>query len=220
LIKKFGFEMDPSLKPCWISLLALLATALFFLEVGAFEIDVQKDVCVWELVENTDRVSGSFVIVNQGDNDYSMYDDVELQAVGPQGNGIVKMKAQGGSKFDFEAPRDGYYKFCFINLNPSKPKKVDFEIHVGHTPHEAAKDEHFSPLQVKIGELGEALAKVSMEQKFLKARDIRHRRTNESTSKRIMWYSALEYFSLVGVSVAQIFLIRSLFSKRVGYNSV
>ncbi|KAL6192219.1 hypothetical protein ACLB2K_038604 [Fragaria x ananassa] len=86
--------------------------------------------------------------------------------------------------------------------------------------HNIAKDEHLDPINVKIAELREALESVTLEQKYLKARDTRHRHTNESTRKRVVFYTLGEYLMLVAASGLQIVYIRRLFSKSIGYNRV
>jgi len=43
---------------------------------------------------------------------------------------------------------------------------------------------------------------------------------NESTNRRLITYTVGEYVCLVGVSLGQVYLIRKLFDKRLGYNRV
>ncbi|KAI8566316.1 hypothetical protein RHMOL_Rhmol02G0031300 [Rhododendron molle] len=139
----------------------------------------------------------------------------------PAGNEVHTLKGTSGDKFEFKAPRSGMYKFCFHNPH-STPETVAFHIHVGHIPneHNLAKDEHLDPINVKIAELREALESVTAEQQYLKARDARHRRTNDSTKKRVVFYTVGEYLMLACLSVLQVLYIRQLFSKSVGYNRV
>ncbi|KAG5415569.1 hypothetical protein IGI04_003136 [Brassica rapa subsp. trilocularis] len=80
--------------------------------------------------------------------------------------------------------------------------------------------EHLDPVNVKIAELRESLESVVAEQKYLKARDTRHRHTNESTRKRVIFYTVGEYIFLAAASGLQILYIRKLFSKSVAYNRV
>ncbi|VAI21794.1 unnamed protein product [Triticum turgidum subsp. durum] len=80
--------------------------------------------------------------------------------------------------------------------------------------------EHLDPINVKIAELKEALESVTAEQKYLKARDARHRHTNESTRRRVMFYTMAEYAAFMAASALQVVYIHRLFSKNVGYNRV
>ncbi|CAN0887127.1 Transmembrane emp24 domain-containing protein p24beta3 [Linum grandiflorum] len=147
--------------------------------------------------------------------------DFVMQATSPGGNVVKEIKGTSGDKFDFKAPRSGMYKFCFHNPFTT-PETVAFYIHVGHIPTEndVAKDEHLDPVNVKIAELREALESVTAEQKYLRARDNRHRHTNESTRKRVIGYTVAEYIALAAVSSLQVLYIRRLFSKSVAYNRV
>ncbi|KAF7112869.1 hypothetical protein RHSIM_Rhsim02G0029800 [Rhododendron simsii] len=146
---------------------------------------------------------------------------VRVRVTSPAGNEVQTLKGTSGDKFEFKAPRSGMYKFCFHNPH-STPETVAFHIHIGHIPneHNLAKDEHLDPINVKIAELREALESVTAEQQYLKARDARHRRTNDSTRKRVVFYTIGEYLLLACLSVLQVLYIRQLFSKSVGYNRV
>ncbi|KAL0701879.1 hypothetical protein Bca4012_058001 [Brassica carinata] len=178
--------------------------------------------------------------------------DLIIPVTSPAGNIVHTLKGTSGDKFEFKAPRSGMYKFCFHHPY-STPETVSFYIHVGHIPneHELAKDEHLDPVNVKIAELREALESVVAEQKYLKARDTRHRHSefsspfifyilvfcmfirlisrdmknfsdeaNESTRKRVIFYTVGEYIFLAAASGLQVLYIRKLFSKSVAYNRV
>lgn len=188
---------------------------------GALMTTVLQQECVFEEVGyDGDLVSGSFVVIDHG---LSWSDDpgVELVVTSPTGTKVLSVTANEGQKFEFPAHQSGLYKFCFTNPGPT-PETISFHIHVGHIPGIAdlAKDEHLKPVNVKIAQLREALAAVSAEQIYLKARDHRHRITNESTNRRLVAYTVGEYVCLVGVSLGQVYLIRKLFDKRLGYNRV
>ncbi|KAK1296591.1 Transmembrane emp24 domain-containing protein p24beta3 [Acorus calamus] len=187
--------------------------------------------CVYEYVlYDGDTVSGNFVVVDHDifwSSDHPGIDLIvrkwwySLWVTSPAGNTVHSVKGTSGDKFEFKAPRSGMYKFCFHNPHAT-PETVSFYIHVGHIPneHDLAKDEHLDPVNVKIAELREALESVTAEQKYLRARDTRHRHTNESTRKRLIVYTLMEYMALVCASGLQVVYIRRLFSKSVGYNRV
>ncbi|KAI0501178.1 hypothetical protein KFK09_016121 [Dendrobium nobile] len=152
---------------------------------------------------------------------YSIKLSHKWQVSSPHGDTVHTSKGKSGDKFEFKAPSGGMYKFCFHN--PTKiPESISFNIHVGHIPIEQnlAKNEHFDPVNVKIAELRESLESVTLEQRYLKARDARHRLTNESTRRRLIFYTVVEYLLLMLASVLQIWYIRRLFSKSVAYNRV
>ncbi|KAL6971662.1 hypothetical protein U1Q18_031341 [Sarracenia purpurea var. burkii] len=194
----------------------------FFRHLSALSVIVNEVECVYEyVIYEGDIVSGNFVVVDHDIFWSSDHPGIDFIVTSPAGDVVHTLKGTSGDKFEFKAPRNGMYKFCFHNPY-SSPETVSFYIHVGHIPneHDLAKDEHLDPINVKISELREALESITAEQKYLKARDARHRRTNESTRKRVIFYTIGEYILLAIVSAHQVVYIRRLFSKSVAYNRV
>ncbi|XP_030477307.1 transmembrane emp24 domain-containing protein p24beta3 [Syzygium oleosum] len=211
-------------RPRYATLLLLIGLVLTSSPAPASSLSVTvNDVeCVYEYVlYEGDTVSGNFVVVDHDIFWSSDHPGIDFTVTSPGGNVVQTLKGTSGEKFDFKAPRSGMYKFCFHNPY-STPETVSFQIHAGHIPneHDLAKDEHLDPINVKIAELREALESVTLEQKYLKARESRHRHTNESTRKRVIYYTVAEYLLLACVSTLQVVYIRRLFSKSVGYNRV
>ncbi|KAJ4828583.1 hypothetical protein Tsubulata_019588 [Turnera subulata] len=201
-------------------------TALLLLglitRISSLSVTVNDVECVYEYVlYEGDTVSGNFVVVDHDIFWATDHPGIDFVVTSPGGNTVQTVKGTSGDKFEFKAPRSGMYKFCFHNPY-STPETVSFYIHVGHIPneHDLAKDEHLDPINVKIAELREALESVTAEQKYLKARDARHRHTNESTRQRVIGYTVMEYILLAVVSTLQVVYIRRLFSKSVAYNRV
>ncbi|KAI3496497.1 hypothetical protein L1887_38861 [Cichorium endivia] len=204
------------------AILGLLLFSTFAGDVSALSVTVNDVECVYEYVlYEGDTVSGNFVVVDHDIFWSSDHPGIDFIVSSPGGNVVQTMKGTSGEKFEFKAPRSGMYQFCFHNPY-STPETVSFYIHVGHIPneHDLAKDEHLDPVNVKIAELREALESVTAEQKYLKARDARHRHTNESTHKRVIFYTIGEYILLALASGLQVVYIRRLFSKSVAYNRV
>ncbi|RZC48941.1 hypothetical protein C5167_017368 [Papaver somniferum] len=194
----------------------------FVSHISSLSVTVNDMECVYEYVlYEGDTVSGNFVVVDHDIFWSSDHPGIDFTVTSPGGNVVNSLKGTSGDKFEFKAPRAGMYKFCFHNPY-STPETVSFYIHVGHIPneHDLAKDEHLDPINVKIAELREALESVTAEQKYLKARDSRHRHTNESTRRRVVFYTILEYLVLCLASGLQVMFIRRLFSKSVAYNRV
>ncbi|GAB2210223.1 hypothetical protein Drorol1_Dr00015483 [Drosera rotundifolia] len=206
----------------FLLLYVLLISSCFSTISEALSVTVNELECVSEYVlYEGDTVSGNFVVVDHDVFWNSDHPGIDFTVTSPGGNNVKTIKGTSGDKFEFKAPRSGMYKFCFHNPS-SAPETVSFYIHVGHIPneHDLAKDEHLDPINVKIAELREALESVTAEQKYLKARDARHRHTNESTRKRVIFYTVGEYALLFAASALQVMYIRRLFSKSVGYNRV
>ncbi|PWZ24105.1 Transmembrane emp24 domain-containing protein p24beta3 [Zea mays] len=231
-------------RPAALLVVALAAVLSAAWRADALSVTVTDTECIHEFVPyEGDTVSGNFVVVDHDIFWSSDHPGIDLTLqlmregmsrgyyllsafkrqglVNGSGNTVYTLKGKSGEKFEFKAPRGGMYKFCFHNPYGA-PETVSFYIHVGHIPneHNLAKDEHLDPINVKIAELKEALESVTAEQKYLKAREARHRHTNESTRKRVMFYTMAEYLAFMAASALQVLYIRRLFSKNVGYNRV
>ncbi|XP_019180057.1 PREDICTED: transmembrane emp24 domain-containing protein p24beta3-like [Ipomoea nil] len=210
---------------CRLLLCAVLSVVVLFSRIpvlSALAVTVIDVECVYEYVlYDSDTVSGNFVVVDHDIFWTFDHPGIDFTVTGPGNSVVLVLKGTSGDKFEFKASRSGMYKFCFRNPY-STPETVSFYIHVGHIPnsHDLAKDEHLDPINVKLAELREALESVTSEQKYLKARDARHRHTNESTSRRVIYYTIGEYILLAVASALQCFYIRKLFSKSVAYNRV
>uniref|UniRef100_A0A5B7BLI7 GOLD domain-containing protein n=1 Tax=Davidia involucrata TaxID=16924 RepID=A0A5B7BLI7_DAVIN len=149
----------------------------FVRNLSALSVTVNGEECVYEYVLfEGDTVSGNFVVEDHDIFWSSDHPGLDFTVTSPAGNTVHTLKGTSGDKFEFKAPRSGMYKFCFHNPY-STPETVSFYIHAGHIPneHDLTKDEHLDPMNVKIAELREALESVTAEQKYLKARDTRHR---------------------------------------------
>ncbi|XP_075477492.1 transmembrane emp24 domain-containing protein p24beta3-like [Primulina tabacum] len=203
------------------SLLTFLFS-IFLGRVSALSLTVNNVECVYEYVFYAgDSVSGNFIAVDHDVFWSSDHPGIDFTVTSPDADTVHALKGTAGDKFEFKAPKSGMYKFCFHNPY-STPETVSFYIHVGHVPneHNIAKDEHLDPINVKIAELGEALESVTAEQKYLKAQAARHRRTNESTRRRVILYTVGEYILLAFVSGLQVVYIRRMFSKSFAYDRV
>ncbi|XP_031287124.1 transmembrane emp24 domain-containing protein p24beta3-like [Pistacia vera] len=193
----------------------ILAFILSFIRhVCTVSINVNEVECVYEeILHEGDAVSGSFVVLDHEIFWTSDHPGIEMTVTSPAGQVVYSLKGTSGDKFKFKATYSGMYQFCFRNPI-STPEVVSFHIHVGHIPneHDLAKDEHLDPIYIKIAELREALESVTADQKYLKARNARHRYTNLSIRKRVIFYTIWEYFLLAGASTLQVMYIRRLFS--------
>ncbi|KAG6432289.1 hypothetical protein SASPL_103864 [Salvia splendens] len=197
----------------------LLLTTLT--RISALSVTVNDVECIYEYVlYEGDTVSGNFVVVDHDIFWSSDHPGIDFTATSPAGNIVHTLKGTSGDKFEFKAPKSGMYKFCFHNPY-STPETVSFYIHVGHIPteHDLAKDEHLDPINVKLAELKEALESVTAEQKYLKARDTRHRHTNESTRRRVIFYTVAEYLLLALVNPERRTML-AVFNKSVAKSPV
>ncbi|KAL8142547.1 hypothetical protein V2J09_015579 [Rumex salicifolius] len=190
---------------------------------AALSITVNKMECVSENVAFPgDVVYGNFVVIaNSILWNRQKQLGVEFTVRSPSGNVVFELKRSSGDKYEFRAPKQGTYKFCFKNPNPV-PEIVSFHIQTGHIPNpiDKATDENFNPLNVRLAELRQALDVVTAEQKYLKAEESGHRRSSEITRSRLFSYTVMEYILLGIMSGVQILVIRHFFAKSIAYNIV
>ncbi|XP_019442181.1 PREDICTED: transmembrane emp24 domain-containing protein p24beta3-like [Lupinus angustifolius] len=213
--------MDETHRKMW-SVLMCLMMSCFIGRIESLSVTVNDVECVYDYVfAEGDTVSGNFVVVDHDIFWSSDHPGIDFTVTSAAGNTVHSVKGTSGEKFQFKAPTQGMHKFCFHNPY-STPETVSFYIHIGHIPSQSdlAKDEHLDPINVKIAELRESLESVTAEQKYLRARDARHRYTNESTRKRVVFYTVGEYILLAAVSALQVVYIKHLFGKSVAFNRV
>ncbi|XP_045797993.1 transmembrane emp24 domain-containing protein p24beta3-like [Trifolium pratense] len=166
--------MDWLSKICTIVII-LLGTIIY--HAFALSITLHDVECLSEnVLHDGDTVSGNFVVMDHDIFWSSDHPGIDFTVTSPEGNVVHSLKGTSGDKFELKATKSGIYKFCFHNPITT-PETVSFYLHVGHIPneHDLAKDEHLDPIHVKIAELREALESIITEQKYLKARDARHR---------------------------------------------
>eukprot|EP00245_Coleochaete_scutata_P006795 TRINITY_DN2157_c0_g6_i1.p1 TRINITY_DN2157_c0_g6~~TRINITY_DN2157_c0_g6_i1.p1 ORF type:complete len:213 (+),score=36.96 TRINITY_DN2157_c0_g6_i1:82-720(+) len=201
-----------------ISLFSCIATPLH-----AFNVLLDRSECFIEEVKNDgDLVTASFV-VEDGQEGWGAPsgEGVDLVVLAPTGYSVYTARDKTEDHFSFRTVRAGDYQFCFQNKSPHSTM-VTFDFHAGHTEShpDAAQDGQLNPMQAKVDKVQEALWSILADQNYLRARSLRHMKTTQSTSKRVMWYTLLETAALIGASVLQVYVLKSFFNKRVGYNRV
>ncbi|MCL7031671.1 hypothetical protein MKW94_000023 [Papaver nudicaule] len=183
----------------------------FVSQISSLSVTVNDMECVYEYVlYEGDTVSGNFVVVDHDIFWSSDHPGIDFTVTSPGGNVVNSLKGTSGDKFEFKAPRAGMYKFCFHNPY-STPETVSFYIHVGHIPneHDLAKD-------VLVFKLNLTLINITHWSYRKATASI----SNESTRRRVVFYTILEYLVLCLASGLQVMFIRRLFSKSVAYNRV
>ncbi|CAD6972815.1 unnamed protein product [Tilletia controversa] len=97
---------------------------------------------------------------------------------------------------------------------------IDFDITVESEPRlelpiSKAKElaEHSAPLQEGIMTIDARLNAIHRTQRYFRTRENRNFDTVVSTQRKIFWYSVIESLVIIGISVAQVFVVRHLFEK-------
>lgn len=127
-------------------------------------------------------------------------------------------KKQSEGRYSFVAESDGVHAICFNNrMSTVTKKEIAVDIVVGQSDVEAKlmdQQDVVSPLGNHIMELSNSLLAIQAEQRYMKLREQRHRYTNESTSRSVMWWSIIETIILICVSLFQVFYLKKFFEDR------
>lgn len=99
-------------------------------------------------------------------------------------------------------------------------KLIDFDITVESEPRldlpiqpsKLLKD-HSAPLEEMIGNLQDKLTQVQRTQRYFRVRENRNFDTVKSTQSKIFWYSVTQSVTMIGISLAQVYIVRALFEK-------
>ncbi|KAL0285310.1 UNVERIFIED_CONTAM: Transmembrane emp24 domain-containing protein p24beta3, partial [Sesamum angustifolium] len=160
--------------------------------MSALSVTVSDVECVYEYVfYDGDTVSGNFVVDDQA---YwiSDHSGVDFTVMAP-GETVSFNIHTGHIPSEHDLAKDGlsdpFVLFCIVYFDPAVIVPFDCDVAIFVLFPFA---EHLDPINVKIAELREALETVTLEQRYLKARDARHRHTNESTKEGGSYSTQLE----------------------------
>lgn len=202
-----------------MALTALLPPLLLVLLVslqprGALGVQItvpaSGDDCYTQEVEQANKLAGSFEVLAGG------LLDVDCTVTGPNRETHYSTQRQKSGAFSLLAPTTGSYSICFSNrLSTQSEKTVAFSLHAGDALfRDVAKQEHVTPLESEVTQLSDAINKVEDEQQYMVARERASRDMNESTNRRVLWFSLLEAAVFIALGAWQISYLRSSFEKK------
>ena len=215
-INTASFAVTIFISTCIISSTTLFTHVESFI---TFKLPASATKCFSEEVAKDTLAVGTYKIPPEGGiSDAS----VSLRVTGPTPMSVgasktyfKKERAQFG-KFDFTAEETGSHHVCFSNKGLQETR-VGLEIKVGVAAKdysEVAKKEHLEPLQVELRRLEDAAKEIHEEQLYMRQREEEMRDTNESTNRRLKWFSST---TIVIVSILggwQIMYLRSYFKAK------
>ncbi|SNX83970.1 related to ERP2 - p24 protein involved in membrane trafficking [Melanopsichium pennsylvanicum] len=172
--------------------------------------------CFYAWVDAAGEKVGFYFAVQSGghfDIDYTVHD--------PDNKLIIDGQKERQLDIIFTGNTIGEYTFCFENtMSTLADKLIDFDITVESEPRldlpiQPSKllKEHSAPLEEMIGNLQDKLTQVGRTQRYFRVRENRNFDTVQSTQSKIFWYSVVESVTMLGVSAAQVYIVRALFEK-------
>lgn len=197
----------------WLICLALLVQCLR--PAHAFLVAVEGRECFSHMADHGDTITGSFVVV---DMDSSWRDDiaeVEFSILNPRGETVYHVSEREEDNFEFGATQTGLYQFC-LEQKSHHVATIELNFQVGHVSPltELATDAHMAEIIHDLQTIRINLGLIEQDQAFFKGRDLRRKHTSVSTNRRMFYYALLEAVVLVGASVLQVYVLRSLFERQ------
>lgn len=220
---------QPQIRKSINSLLSILIIALsskHIFQAQAYIVALDAGVeneCFHERVPIGTKLGFSFEVVDGG------FYDVDVEIKDPSNVIMHRDERSSGGKFTIEANMDGSYQFCFNNKKSSfAPKVVIFDIEKAEPGSKAENPTAAADAsKTKTGDENETDKAMSMinqlmlstisarhDVQYLAARDKVHRKISEKTNANMIWWGALEFILLTGVSVGQVFYLRRFFEIR------
>lgn len=211
--------------PCSPSRAAALFLLCFLLAevalpVRAFILVVEEKECLTQFVEAGSTMTGSFVVL---DIDSAWRDDnalIDFEVFNTDGDTIYTRHDSTEDNFQIVIGPAGDYKFCFHNKE-HLAETVQFDLHMGHhttNRKDIAKDDHVAVLMADLEVIAMHVGEIQADQAYFKGQELRARRTNESTRRKLVHYAIMETLILVGASALQVYVLRRMFEKRAQYS--
>ncbi|KAK0543531.1 hypothetical protein OC846_003167 [Tilletia horrida] len=147
--------------------------------------------------------------------------EVDYYVEGPNNKHIIGGMRERQLDIVFTGNDVGEYSFCFESDHTwFQDKMIDFDITVESEPRlelpiSKAKElaDHSAPLQESIISVDGKLNSMLRTQRYFRTRENRNFNTVVSTQSKIFWYSVIESLVIIGISVAQVYVVRHLFEK-------
>lgn len=126
-------------------------------------------------------------------------------------------------KFTFTSHKPGEHSIC-IHSNSTKwallaheKMKIHLDLQVGESTNDykkIASSEKLTQLQLRVRQLMDQVTQIQKEQNYQRFREERFRSTSESTNTRVLWWSILQTFVLIGAGIWQMRHMRTFFEAK------
>ncbi|TXT12852.1 hypothetical protein VHUM_01253 [Vanrija humicola] len=145
--------------------------------------------------------------------------EIDFVVMDPNDKVILEGEKERQGDFIFTGKTLGEYSFCFANEASNTDKLIDFDIMVESEPRRvlsgsaAPLKEHTSALEESTYKLSGLLSSITRTQKYFHTRHHRNYSTVQSTKSRMFWFTVLECVAIVGMSLLQIWILKTFFSR-------
>jgi len=201
-----------------------------------FQVDPRSEQCFYEEFQPNQQFSMEFEVVRGG------LLDIRIRVQDPNGNTILEKMAffnraddslnEAEGRVAFTATIRGRYSICFDNsMSRWTPKIVSFFIlnaaesatssqRYQQLTADSAQLADLGPIVDSIIKIADSVEIIEQQQHHGRIREQNHRDSIETTNSRIQWYSLIESFLLIGITIAQLQYIRNWFKETHKYGRV
>eukprot|EP00892_Ulva_mutabilis_P005694 jgi/Ulvmu1/3497/UM162_0004.1 len=218
----------------WLSagplLLRLFAIVLILsASATAVKLKMQKSECIAETIKKPGSLVTVAIVASEYRGQESYFDIVVSD---PEGSEIYSRQEIDTAEISFTNRIEGPHRFCFtVNAKHAslgsgiasprvgkKLREVSVDIIVGEVwTHERVLTEHLDTLMESISDLKIRMQKLKSEVRYLKFREIRHRKTVKSTAKRVTRYALGKMVVIIIIALAQPIIIAVFFQRQFKY---
>ena len=135
---------------------------------------------------------------------------------------IFSKLEQNDAEFAFKTRQPGRHSFCLTLSKKSSGRHhvatrvVQLDVLVGNTyAHNKITEDHLDELISDVSVLKELVQKLLSETRRLRFREERHRRTVESTDRRVRRYAYLKVAVIVGIAIMQPIILSRFFKDKL-----
>eukprot|EP00475_Leptophrys_vorax_P042807 TRINITY_DN8068_c0_g1_i1.p1 TRINITY_DN8068_c0_g1~~TRINITY_DN8068_c0_g1_i1.p1 ORF type:complete len:257 (-),score=24.02 TRINITY_DN8068_c0_g1_i1:65-745(-) len=213
----------PPIRRFLVVLVACLGLLSWCREASCVMLLIEGRDCLREHVEAGEAVTGSFVVLDVDSAWMNEAGTIDFEIIGPHNLKVFSVSRKAEDNFQFRAMYSGEYSFCMENKD-HMAATVQLNYHVGHAAaagndmQNLAKDEHMTAVIQQLSAIQASLVLVQQDQAYFQARDLRRKKTNESTRQRVFWYAVLEVVVLSLASGLQVLILHYLFNKSTKKN--
>ncbi|GBL49856.1 putative member of the p24 [Candidozyma auris] len=157
-------------------------------------------------------------------NDYFKTNNLRLQITVEEtfdnNHRVVDQKSSPSGDFTFTSFDAGEHRFCltptYTDGTSGKWHRIFFDVAIGAAEDYAdSKSSHkVDALTLQIKQLNEKLREINFEQESIREREAEFRNQSESTNSRVVWWSIIQLFVLVGTCAYQLRHLKSFFVKQ------
>lgn len=193
-------------------LVGIYLTCLTIQKTDAYVVtlDAHSEECFYEKAIAGTKLGFTFEVMEGG------FLDIDVSIFDPDGNLLHQEPKSTSGKYTIEANKSGQYKYCFSNrMSTVTPKVVMFSVETAReVQHKLSGAEGQEKLDEMIKSLTTSITSVKHELEYLSVRDRIHRQINETTNSRVVVWTWVEFFVLLGVSLGQVVYLKRFFEVR------